>query len=223
MRHIFLVIASLFIVYLSSCRDLSLDDRPDRRREDPYGKVELPEEVMDEGFFDFTKCKPSVDTPDNTMDILTGFLPVKNPFRIARRCLKDKLEKARNSICEARYTLENQREQARDNATKNRIENQIYRLDQIQWRFNQKMQEMARSSDDYREKAVDKKDSTSSNKWWLTTLFWMEEQETAAYSNIFDIASFDECYAPVNNNSRRDTNRDRTDRDRNRTNGRRIR
>ena len=186
MRQLFLIIAGLFIVYLSSCGDLALDDRPDRRREDTYGKVELPEEIMDEDFFDFTKCKPSVDTPDNTMDIITGMLfPNKNPFTVARKCLKDKLEKAHNNICEARYTLEKQREEARDNSTINRVENQIYRLDQIQWRFNQKMQEIATKFNSYRNQAVDERESTNNDKWWLAGALWLGEQEATAYENNF--------------------------------------
>lgn len=224
MKQLFLIIAGLLIVYLSSCGDLALDDRPDRRREDPYGKVELPEEIMDEDFFDFTNCKPPVDTPDNAIDMILGVIPAvskNNPLMISRRCLKDKLDKAHNNICDSRYTLEKQREEARDNATINRIENQIYRLDQIQWRFNQKMQELANKFDKYRNQAVDERESADA---WLGAVLWVGEQEAIAYSNIFDIESYNECYSRIDDDSRynrRNRDRDRIDRDRIRRNGRR--
>lgn len=216
MQYIYYLLFTMLAVFqLSNCSDLNIDDRQTRRREDRMGKVELPEEINDEDFFDFLNCKPSVNTPDNSMDVLTNMvIPNKNPLTIARKCLKDKLEKAHNKICDARYQLEQQREQARDNSTINRIENQIYRLDQIQWRFNQKLQELAQESESYRKKAVDKRNKATKHQWWLATLLWVGEQEAEAHSNIYDIESYNECFAPVNND-RRDRNRNNRDNRRN--------
>ena len=222
MRMGFFLGLGLFLSCFVSCQDLSLDDDPERRRRDPSGEVELPEEIMEEDFWDFTKCKPPVDMPDGPQDVLFSFLPgkvqEKNPITIARKCLKDKLDKAHTKICDARYKLEQQREDARNTATQNRIENQMFRLDQIQWRFNNQLQEMARNTDKYRNRAAQEREKPGTD-WWLVGLLQLGEWEAESYSNILDIESYNECYTPVNEN-RRNNNRNRRNRDRNRMNGR---
>ncbi len=194
-------LAGFLLLSLTNCKELSLDDRPRRRRSDPAGEVELPEEVMEADFFDFKNCKPSVDAPDNSLDIITDtVIPGKNPLRNARTCLKDRLERAHGRICKARAQLEEQRERAQDSATRTRIENQIYRLDQIQWRFNQQLNKLADSTDKNIEKMENRR--KSKNNFLIDFASFFGEQELSGWRNILDIESYTECHDE--NRSRRE-------------------
>ena len=194
MKNIIYLMIVILVVGLASCRDLSGDDRPRKRRQDdPTGEVELPEDIMKEGFFDFSNCKPTMDGPDNTTDIfIEGIMPGKNPFKIGRNCLKDKLDKAHKHICKAREALEKQRDRAKTDSDRRRIENQMYRLDQIQWTFNNNVAKIA----DQLDRAVDKMDkrrSDSSNEWFNIAIYFAQE-EARGQRNILEIESYTECF-----------------------------
>ena len=184
----------LFFTLLSACGGLYLDDDTKRRNDDRKGEVDLPKDLAEkQSLADILKnCKPDLSVPDNTIDILTDMLNISKyyPPRKIRECLKKKLEDGHNRICDAREELERRRERTHDEVAKTRVENSIYKLEQIQFTFNQNLHNLAVDVD--RALIKQEKNHRDYNEWgrfWN----WVGQQETESTRNILDIESYSEC------------------------------
>ena len=181
-------------IFLTACSGLSLDDDTDRVDDDREGEVDLPEDLTEKpslsGFL--KNCNPELSVPDNTIDIITDMVGVsdKNPFRVARECLKARLEEGHDRICDARDKLEIKRSKARDERTKARVDNSLAKLDEIQFKFNQNLYELAVDIDDDIVVEEEKKDP----KTWVGRVFaWGRQEESEALRDILDTESYSEC------------------------------
>lgn len=180
---------------LVACTDLSIDDDAGRRGDDRSGEtpdVDLPEDLQEGlSWWNILKnCKPEFSVPDNSIDLITDVLGVsdKYPPRVMRECFKKKLEDAQNRICDAREELERRREKARSDSEKARVENSIYKLDQIQFKFNQNLYELAVEFDDKVNNIKDKRPKNLGR--WLN---WLAQEEGEALRDILDTESYTEC------------------------------
>ena len=189
-----LIYFTFFIIFLSACGGLYLDDDTDRRNDDREGDVELPEDLAEDQSLSglLKNCKPDLSVPDTTFDIVTDVLGVsdKYPPRVARECLKKRLEEGHARICNAREALERQREKARDDVTRSRVENSIYKLDQIQYKFNENLYKVAVKLD---EKLVEREAKPKKDNSIGRFFDWLKKEETEGLRNIFDIESYSEC------------------------------
>ena len=188
MRRMFCFI--LAFSFLSACGGLYLDTDTDRREDDREGDVELPEDLKEKrSFFD---CDPEYSGPDNSVDIVTDMIGVSdyNPGRRMRECLKETLEKGYNRICDTREELERRREKARDEASRSRIESSIDRLEQIHFKFNQNLYEIAVDFDD---KVVSMESGERKKTILGRAWSWLKKEETEALRDILDIESYREC------------------------------
>ena len=183
-------------LYLCACQPLNVDDGGDTRTDDRGGdpEDELPGDVFEGlSWREILKnCKPDVDVPGNIIDIgvdLFGLSEHYVPGQV-RKCLEKKLEDSHNKICTARVKLERRRENARDDAARARAENAIVKLDTIQFKFNQKLYDMALKLDDELQKQDAKRRShTAVGRVWD---FWRGE-ETEALRDVLDVESYSEC------------------------------
>ncbi len=185
----------LVFTFLTACSGLSLDDDTDRISDDREGDVDLPDDLVEKpslkGFLE--NCDPELSVPDNTIDILTDMFGVseQNPFRIARECLKARLEEGHDRICDARDKLERKRAKARDDNSKARVDNSLARLDEIQFKFNQNLYELAVDIDDDIVRREDKNDESSNR---IGRFFsWARTEESEALRDILDTESYSEC------------------------------
>lgn len=193
MKNLFYFV--LFFVFLTACGDLYVDDSPKRRTDDRAGDVKLPEDLTEgQSLADLLKnCKPDLSVPDNTIDIVTDVFGISKhyPPRVIRECLKKKLEDGHNRICKAREELERRRKKARnDEITRARIDNSIYKLDQIQYKFKKNLYDVAVDLD----KDLQKLESKSDRGNDVSRFFnWYAREETEGLRDIFDIESYSEC------------------------------
>ena len=187
------------LLFLTACSPLEQQPDGDRRGDDREGEPaeQLPEDVT-EGLTwleILRNCKPEVDTPDNIIDIGLSVLPEKwrelyLPSSM-RSCLKAKLEEAQGRICKSREELERRRRRAKTASERAAVENSLYRLDQIQFKFNQKLNEMAVNLDDELIK-LERKEANQRNDFGRF-LNWVGQEETQALRDIFDTESYSEC------------------------------
>ena len=190
MKKIFCFI--LFYSFLSACGGLYVDDDVERPTDDREGELALPTDLTEDfslaGFL--KNCKPSISVPDNTIDIITETLNIPYKPKEVRGCLKAKLEAGQDRICKAREELERKREKARDDASRSRVDNSIYKLEQIQFKFNQNLYKLAVDLDEELVRRNNKKETSNS----IGRVFnWLVDQETEAYRDIFDVESYSEC------------------------------
>ena len=150
--------------------------------------VREAENILSEDFFDFEKCIPTADVPDNSTDIVRELLLGRNDLSrmLERRCLKNRIEKSYKQICTTREKLLKNRYRTQDESTRTYLDSQISRLDQIQWKFNKRMNTLAQRSDKILRK-INKKDEA-----WFTG-FYRTTDEIEAYRNIFDVNSYNQC------------------------------
>ncbi len=183
------------VLYMVNCSDLSQDDRrrERRRQSDPEGEIELPENILSEDFLSFENCNPTADAPDNSTDIAIGLIFNKNDFthQQIRRCLKDRIEKAYKQICTTREKLIEKRDRAQDQNTQTYLDNQIWRLDQIQWKFNNRMDTLAQKLNKGTSK-INKKVKEKDEAWFTIAAFFLTD-EMEAHRNIFDVNSYNQC------------------------------
>ena len=192
MQKTFCFIFLISFLFLS-CSPLNVDETPPRRDDDREGEVELPTDLEEElSFRDFLKnCKPDVQIPANTVDIFLDVfnLRSKYPPAVFRDCLQKKLEDGHAKICTARDQLERKRENARTDAEKARYENQLYRLEQIEFKFNQRLYNLAVKFDDQ----LIKLENDRSGNDLTRTFRFLQREKTEALRDILDTESYSEC------------------------------
>ena len=186
------------ILFLVSCSPLNQDADPGRRGDDPEGEpVDQPTDEDLEGlsWLEFlNKCKPEIDTPDNIVDVIVDILPEKVrklyvPGNV-RKCAKKKIEDVHNKICKAREELERKRRRARSDTERASIQNSLHQLDLTQWKFNERLRELAEETDKRLIKLEEREGGERNlgriaNQWG--------QEETQAWRDIFDVQSYREC------------------------------
>ncbi|MDE0119716.1 MAG: hypothetical protein OXM55_06900 [Bdellovibrionales bacterium] len=190
------VFSILFLSFLCACEPLNIDDGGDTRPDDRSGDLEeeLPKDVFEGLSWQeiLKNCKPEVDVPSNVLDLALDTINLSQyylPGQI-RKCLEKKLEDAHNKICAARVKLERKRDNARDGATRARVENSLVKLDTMQFKFNQRLYNMALNLDDHLQRwDRNGKAKTVVGRTWD----FFKEEETEALRDILDIESYSEC------------------------------
>ena len=136
-------------------------------------------------------CRTGVTTTDNTIDMLTqsvGWQDKYAPGRF-RECLRCKLADVHSKICSQRDELERQRQSANSDADRIRIENNIARLDELQYNFSQRLYKEANKYDE----AAQKLHNRESKTFFDRALNWIGRQEAEALRDILNAESYNEC------------------------------
>ena len=192
------VIAFIFLLaFLPTCTPLNISEAPGHRQDDREGEVDadIPDDTVLEGlsWWELLKnCKPETDAPGSITDIATDIFGVSEHYApgVVRGCVERKLSDAHTKICTARIQLERKRDRADDPATKARVENSIIKLDTMQFKFNQKLYNMALSLDD----ELEQQRSKGRAKTLLGRAFnFLKEDEIESLRDVLDIESYNTC------------------------------
>ena len=178
---------------LTACGGLYVDGPVEDDDDDREGEISLPEELNENlSWFELLKnCKPEVNVPGSVIDIGLEAINLRQyyPPSLMRDCLQAKLEDAHDRICTAREGLERKREEVNGSNNRARVDNAILRLDEIQFKFNQRMYELASDIEDQIE---DEKEGRYKTKWGRF-MEWVRRDEYEAVRDTLDIASYSEC------------------------------
>ncbi len=185
------IVGVLCFLLLCSCGGLYPDEEINPVDDDRRGS---PIEDIDEvrtlsGIFKHCRAGVLAGVPTNEVDILVSILNVKYPPMELRQCVEGELEKTHDFFCKKREELERRKKKARSNYEKSRIDNSLYRLDQVQYRLNDDFAKLASKLGDNRQ-SIDDRDSSG-----LKSVFnrWLLGQEVGSWEGIFDSASYSEC------------------------------
>ena len=210
MAKIIIIFLSLSFVF-TGCSELETDNTRPRYDRDRAGSptdfastsacIDFLEEGENESSLEdiettsfyswLNTCRTSINAPDNTIDIVVTAIGLQDkytPGRI-RECLRCKLSDAHNRICSARDELERQRQGANSEADRIRIENSIYRLDDLQSNFNSKLYKQASEWNDRAQNFENKNPNNLLGRGFN----WWAQQEAEGYRDIFNDQSYSEC------------------------------
>ncbi len=195
------IIVTLLLVSLSACTPLNISEAPDHRSDDREGEVNIPNGKVLEGlsWWDILKnCKPDVSTPISITGVITDAVGLGKYYApgMLVGCVEKKLSDSHNKICAARVKLERQRDKARDPAAQARVENSLIKLATIQFKFNQKLYNLALKLDDELEKSKQQKQKTVLGRAFK----FVKEDELESLRDTFDIESYNTC-TPYTDNS----------------------
>ncbi len=187
------ILTVLLLSFLAHCTPLNVEEAPERRPDEREGEVSIPDDVL-EGLSwleILQNCKPDVNVPTNIIDVGVDIFGLSDQYApgLIRRCLEKKLSDAHNKICTARVELERKKEKARDENTRARVDNSILKLDNIEFRFNQKLYDLSLKLDNNLEKQRRKKHK----HWFVRGINAVRREETEALRDILDIESYSTC------------------------------
>ena len=205
-------IAVFFLLtLLMTCSKKQGDDPDERPVRDPRSgnPADLDQLEEDISFLDSLKnCKSDASAPDNVIDMgLRAFkIQDKYPMYRIRECLKSNLNDIHNQICSNRDALERQRQNADSESERISIESSLHRLDELQYKFVQKLYNQAYTWDERAQRFDSKKSGSGIGRFFN----WMGKEESEALRDILNAESYRECNSYYN---REDEDRYRYDRD----------
>ena len=181
---------SIFLIFLFSilcaCTGLQADDDGGGVDDTREGDIDLDLDLdlSDKG------CKLETSVPGNEIDLLADLFNVKYEPRQARECLQKKLQDNHIKICDTRLKLERRRDNARTEAERERVENAIDKLDEMEFKYNQRLYALAARLDN-KLKADEKKRRSKTLLSRAGRYFF--SQETEALRDIFEVESYAQC------------------------------
>ena len=197
------IIFILLLVSLTACTPLNISEGPEHRPDDREGEVtvDVPTGQVLEGlsWLDMLKnCKPDVNVPGSITGIVTDAVGLGEYYvpGMGRACVEKKLSDSHHKICAAREKLERQRNKARDPANKARIENAIRKLDRIQFKFSQKLYDLALKLDDHLEESRKHQKKTILGRAFK----FIKEDELESMRDTLDIESYNTCTPYIDDN-----------------------
>ncbi len=209
-----IIIITFLLPALIACSDLGANDRDRSYTRQPSPNtailsssvcIELREEEENEkdgapslenvettSFYGWLQnCRTGFSTPDNTIDVVVSAIGLQDKYTPGRlrECLRCKLAEAHNKICSTRDELERQRQDANSDADRNRIENSIARLDELQFNFNERLYKESNKLNDKANSYADKDSSSVGGRIWN----WVGQEEAEALRDILNAESYNEC------------------------------